>query len=58
MFAMQEIKFCRYWLSKNMIKVDPTNVDIIDSIDIPKDKKQLHSVLGITYKILSHPTAI
>jgi hypothetical protein len=45
-FFMQEGKFLGHIVSKDGIKVDPKRVEDIDTINIPRNKKEMQSFLG------------
>jgi hypothetical protein len=45
-FAMQEGKLLGHIVSKYGIKVDPKRIEAIDTINIPRNKKEIQSFLG------------
>jgi hypothetical protein len=45
-FAMQEGKLMGHIVLKYGIKVDPKRIEAIDTINIPRNKKEIHSFLG------------
>ena len=47
-FNMQEIKFFGVILSKEGIRTDPDKVKAVEGLQIPKNKGELRSILGLT----------
>jgi hypothetical protein len=45
-FSMQEGKLLGHIVSKDGIKVDPKRIEAIDTINIPRNKKEIQSFLG------------
>jgi hypothetical protein len=45
-FAMQEGKLLGHIVLKYGIKVDPKRIEAIDTINIPRNKKEIESFLG------------
>ena len=45
-FSMQEGKLLDHIVSKNGIKIDPNRVKAIDTINIPRNRKEIQSFLG------------
>ena len=45
-FAMQEGKILGHIVSKHGIKIDPKRVEVIDTINIPRNVKEIQSFLG------------
>jgi hypothetical protein len=45
-FAMQEGKLLGHIVSRNGIKIDPKRVEAIDTINIPRNRKEIQSFLG------------
>jgi hypothetical protein len=45
-FAMQEVKLLGHIVSRDRIKIDPKRVEAIDTINIPRNIKEIQSFLG------------
>jgi hypothetical protein len=45
-FAMQEGKLLGHIVSRDGIKIDPKRVEAIDTINIPRNRKEIQSFLG------------
>jgi predicted phosphatase len=45
-FAMQESKLLGHIVSKDRIKINPKRIEVIDTINIPRNVKEIQSFLG------------
>eukprot|EP00253_Pinus_taeda_P016216 PITA_16216 len=57
LFAMEEGKLLGHIISKDVIRIDPARVQVIQQIDLPRNKKEIQSFNDIIYvlKNLSPP---